>query len=161
MAKTEIVANPGSPQVLIIREFDAPPELLFRAHVEPDLVKQWLGPGKYEMVIDRYEVRDGGRWRFVHRDRDGNEFGFHGVFHGNPSVETGIVQTWEFEGAPGHVSLQTATFERRDGKTVVRDNAVFQSVEARDANVQAGMAEGVYEGHERLDALLAQLAKAR
>jgi uncharacterized protein YndB with AHSA1/START domain len=160
MAKTEIVANPGSPQVLIIREFDAPAELLFRAHVEPDLVKQWLGPGKYEMVIDRYEVRDGGRWRFVHRDTDGNEFGFHGVFHGNPSVETGIVQTWEFEGAPGHVSLQTATFERRDGKTVVRDNAVFQSVEARDANVQAGMAEGVYEGHERLDALLAQLAKA-
>src|SRR5438093_219974 len=82
----------------------------FRAHVEPELVKQWLGPSKYEVVIDRYEVRDGGRWRFVHRDTEGHEFGFRGVFHGTPSVENGIVQTWEFEGAPGHVSLQTATF---------------------------------------------------
>ena len=160
MAKTEIIAKPGSPQVLIIREFDAPPELLFRAHVEPELVKQWLGPSKYEVVIDRYEVRDGGRWRFVHRDTEGHEFGFRGVFHGTPSVENGIVQTWEFEGAPGHVSLQTATFEGRNGRTIVTDNAVFQSVEARDANVDAGMAGGVIEGHARLDALLKKLVKS-
>ena len=80
--------------------------------------------------------------------------------HGTPSVENGIVQTWEFEGAPGHVSLQTATFEGRNGRTVVTDNAVFQSIEARDANIDAGMADGVLEGHARLDALLKKLAKS-
>lgn len=78
------------------------------------------------------------------------------MFHGDPSPD-GIVQTFEFEGAPGHVSMDTATFEERDGKTIVRINSVFQSVQARDAMVDAGMASGMSEGYERLDDLLARL----
>ena len=105
MAKTQIIAKPGMPQIEITREFDAPRELLFRAHTDPKLLVQWLGPRRLTMTIDRFDARDGGTWRYTHRDTDGTEYGFHGVFHGTPSVD-GIVQTFEFEGAPGHVSLK-------------------------------------------------------
>lgn len=160
MATTQIIAEPGIPQILITREFDAPRELLFRAHIDPELLVQWLGPRALTTTVDRLDVRDGGTWRFIHRDADGNEYGFHGVFHGTPSAE-GIVRTFEFEGAPGHVSLETLTFEERGGKTVLRANAVYQSVEDRDAMVESGMEEGVNDGYARLDELIARLAPVR
>jgi uncharacterized protein YndB with AHSA1/START domain len=112
------------------------------------------------MNVDRYEVRDGGRWRYVHRDEDGNVFGFHGVFHGDPTPDQ-MVQTFEFEGAPGHVQLDTARLEERDGRTTIHMNTVFQSVEARDAMMGSGMGEGVAEGFERLDEVLVALAATR
>jgi uncharacterized protein YndB with AHSA1/START domain len=157
MSKTRITAEPGIPQVIIEREFDAPRGLVFRAYTEPELLAQWHGPRNLTMKIDRYEVRDGGTWRYVHIDPDGNEYGFHGVFHGDPSLD-GIVQTFEFEGAPGHVQLETLTFEERNGKTLARTNSVFQSVEARDGMVASGMEYGINEGYERLDELIATLA---
>jgi uncharacterized protein YndB with AHSA1/START domain len=109
------------------------------------------------MRVDRFELRDGGTWRYTHRDADGAEFGFHGVFHGTPSPE-GILQTFEFEGAPGHVSLDSLTFEERGARTLVRIHSVHQSVEARDAMIQSGMEGGLNEGYERLDELIARLA---
>jgi uncharacterized protein YndB with AHSA1/START domain len=157
MGKTQITAEPGTPFLQITREFDAPKELLFRAYTEPDLLVQWLGPRSVTMKVDRYDVRDGGSWRYTHADDEGNEYGFHGVFHGQPSVEAGIVQTFEFEGAPGHVMLEWMTFEERDGKTLLIGNSVAQSVEDRDAMVESGMETGVVEGYERLDELLSRL----
>jgi uncharacterized protein YndB with AHSA1/START domain len=160
MSKTTIVAEPGVPQVIVSREFDAPAELVLRAFVEPDLLVQWLGPRKYVMSVDRYEARDGGRYRYSHRDEAGNEFGFHGVFHGDPRPE-GWVQTFEFEGYPGHVSMDTLTLEEHDGRTVVRTNSLFQSVEDRDGMIAAGMTDGMNEGYDRLDELMAgMLARA-
>jgi uncharacterized protein YndB with AHSA1/START domain len=156
MTELKITAEPGIPQVLTSREFDAPRELVYRAFTEPDLLVRWLGPRRYTMTIDRWDLRDGGTWRYVHADDAGNAFGFHGVFHGEASPD-GIVQTFEFEGAPGNVSMDTATFEEEDGKTIVRTNSVFQSVQARDAMVDAGMADGMSEGYDRLDDLLATL----
>jgi uncharacterized protein YndB with AHSA1/START domain len=157
MAKAQITAEPGVPQILMTREFDAPRDLVFRAHVDPDLLVQWLGPRRLTMTVDCIEPRDGGAWRFVHHDADGHEYGFHGVFHGTPSPD-GIVRTSEFEGFPGHVSLETATFEERDGKTLLRMNAVYQSVEDRDGHLQSGMEEGANESMERLEELVARLA---
>ncbi len=157
MSETKIQAPAGVPFIDVSREFDAPRDLIFRAFTEPDLLVQWLGPAKYEMVIEEYDVRAGGSWRYVHRDDAGNEYRFHGVFHGEPSPE-GFVQTFEFEGAPGHVSLDKLVLEERAGKTVVHTHSVFQSVEARDAMIEHGMAEGMNEGFDRLDALLARQA---
>lgn len=155
--QTQIIAEPGVPQIVILREFDASPALLFRAYTEPDLLAQWLGPHDLTMTLEYLDPRDGGRWRYTHRDAEGNEYGFHGVFHGTPSAADGIVQTFEFDGAPGHVSLETITFETRGGKTLVRTNDVFQSVENRDALIESGMERGVHDSHERLDELLARL----
>jgi uncharacterized protein YndB with AHSA1/START domain len=157
MSATEITVEPGLPFVDVVREFDAPRELVFRAHTDPELLVQWLGPGKYEMIVDRWELRDGGAWRYLHRDGDGNDWGFHGVFHGTPTPDY-MVQTFEFEGAPGHVSLDSLRLEERDGRTIAHVHAVFQSVEARDANVAGGMADGMTEGYRRLDDLIARLA---
>ena len=161
MAKIQLIAEPGMPQIMSTREFAAPRDLLFRAHTEPDLLVQWLGPRRLTMIVERFEVRDGGIWRYIHRDADGTEYGFHGVFHGMPSPDAGIVQTFEYEGAPGHVSLQTLTLEKYDSGTRLRTNSVFQSVADRDAMVQSGMEEGVIDSMERLDELLARLAAAR
>ena len=160
MATTQIIAEPGMPQIVITREFAAPRELLFRAYTDPALLVQWLGPRGLTMTIDRHDARDGGTWRFIHRDADGTEYAFHGVYHGTPSPD-GIVRTFEFEGAPGHVSLETATFEEHDGRTLVRTNAVYQSVEDRDAMIRSGMEEGVNDSMERLEELLARLAPVR
>jgi uncharacterized protein YndB with AHSA1/START domain len=156
MAETEITAGPGMPQIVITREFDAPRDLVFRAYTEPELLAQWLGPRDLTMTIDRYDARDGGTWRYVHTDAQGNEYGFHGVFHGTPSPD-GIVQTFEFEGVPGHVALETITLHERDGKTLVRTVSGFQSVEDRDGAVASGMEQGVRDSDERLDDLLAKL----
>ena len=156
MASTLILAAPGLPFVAIEREFAAPPELLFRAWTEPELLEQWMGPRRLTMRVDVWEVRDGGRWRYASVDTDGTEYGFRGVFHGTPSLD-GITQTFEFEGAPGHVSLDQVTFEARGNRTLVRAHSVHQSVEARDAMVAAGMEGGINEGNERLDELLARL----
>jgi uncharacterized protein YndB with AHSA1/START domain len=157
MSKTQITAEPGTPMIVLSREFDAPRDLLFRAHIDPEMLMQWLGPRRLTMIVDRYDVRDGGAWRYVQHDADGNEYGFRGFFHGTPSVE-GIVQTWEFEGYPSHVSLQTATFEDLGGgKTLLRQVAVFQSVADRDGLIQSGMEEGVYDSMDRLEELFARL----
>jgi len=152
----DITAEPGVPQVITTRTFDAPRNLVYRALTGPDLLVQWLGPRKYTMTIERYDLRDGGTYRYIHADDAGNAYVFHGVFHGDPSLD-GMVQTFEFEGAPGNVSMDTLTLEEHDGKTTVRTNSVYQSVEARDGMVQSGMAEGMNEGYDRLEELLGKL----
>ena len=156
MVKTQIIAEPGMPQIIITREFDAPRDLVFRAHTDPELLAQWLGPRDLTMTVDHYDVRDGGKWRYVSKDAAGSEYGFHGVFHGTPSPD-GIVQTFEFEGVPGHVSLDTLTLQERDGKTLLRSVSSFQSVEDRDAMVASDMERGVRDSGERLEELLAKL----
>lgn len=156
MTEIQVTAEPGVPQIQMSRAFDAPRELVYRAFTDPDLLAQWLGPRRLTMEVDRFDLRDGGTWRYLHKEEDGTAYGFHGVFHGTPSVD-GIVQTFEFEGYPGHVQMDTATFEDRDGETVVHLNSVFQSVEDRDGMLQSGMKEGVSEGFEQLDDLLAKL----
>src|SRR4029079_18108660 len=87
--KTEIVAEPGAQQIVITREFDAPRELVYHAYTDPDLLVQWMGPKRLTMTIERHELRDGGRYRYIHRDENGVEAGFHGVFHGEPSLDGG------------------------------------------------------------------------
>ena len=153
--KTIVTAEPGKQEVFITREFDAPRELVYRAHIDPDLYVQWLGPHGYEMVLDMFEPHSGGRYRYIHKDQNGNEFGFHGVFH--EISEERMIQTFEFEGLPehGHVTLDTLRLESLPGnRTRLTIQSLFQSVEDRDGMVQAGMERGVTEGYERLDKIL-------
>jgi uncharacterized protein YndB with AHSA1/START domain len=156
MSNTQITAEPGIPQIIIEREFDAPRDLVFRAYTDPELIVQWMGPRDLTMKIEEYDVRDGGKWRYISTDADGNEYGFHGVFHGTPSPE-GTVQTFEFEGMPGHVAMDTLTLVERDGRTLVRTVSSFQSVEDRDGMVASGMERGVRDSDERMGELLAKL----
>jgi len=156
MTGIEIVAEPGVPQILITREFAAPPELLFRAHTDPALLSQWLGPKGLDLTVDRLEPRHGGRWAYTQTDARGERFTFHGIYHGTPTPER-IVQTYEFDRQPGVVYLNTITFEARGDRTVLRQNTVFPSVEDRDVYVRGGMDRGVHASMANLDALLEKL----
>lgn len=156
MAKTNIVAEPGKLDIIITHTLDAPRELVFKAYTDPDLLPRWLGPKRLTMTIEKMDVVPGGSWRFVHRDTDGTEYGFHGVIHDVVAPER-IVRTFEFEGVPGHVSLETLILEEQDGKTNLKTIAVFQSVEDRDGMIQSGMESGVNEGIDRLIEVLARV----
>jgi uncharacterized protein YndB with AHSA1/START domain len=152
--ETEITADPRVPLVRITREFDAPPEKVFRAHTDPDLVVRWLGPRRTEMRVDHYDCRTGGSYRYLHIS-DGNEYGFHGCFHEVRPSEL-IVQTFTFEGEPDGVALERLVLEDLgDGRTRLTATSLVDSFEARDAFVASGMEDGVREGYERLDELLA------
>jgi len=156
--KLNVTAEPGKQEVIVTREFDAPRELVFKAHVDPDLYVQWLGPRGYEMVLDTFEPYSGGRYRYIHKDDKGNEFAFHGVFH--EMSEERMIQTFEFEGLPepGHVTLDTMRLESLPGnRTRITIQSLFQSVSDRDGMVQSGMEHGMREGYERLDEVLAKL----
>jgi uncharacterized protein YndB with AHSA1/START domain len=159
LTDTEIIVPAGVPQVIVEREFDAPAELVLRAHLDPGLLARWLGPRELTLTVERYETHHGGTWRYVHREPGGNEYAFHGVFHGEPSA-AGIVQTFEYEGTPGHVKLDTTTFAERDGKTLLRTVSTFQSVDDRDAMVASGMERGLRDSGDRLDTLLATMTSA-
>jgi len=145
--KLNVTAEPGQQVVIITREFDAPRELVYKAHIDPNLYVQWLGPRGYEMVLETFEPRSGGRYRYIHKDADGNEFGFHGVFH--EISEELMIQTFEFEGLPekGHVTLDTMRLEKLPGdRTKLTIQSLFQSVADRDGMVQSGMERGMREG---------------
>ena len=147
-------------ELFIVREFDAPRELVFKAHTDPDLYVQWLGPRELTMALERFEPRAGGSYRYIHKDGEGNEYAFHGVNHEVLAPER-IISTFEFEGLSekGHVILETVRFEAlTGGRTRLTGQSVFQSVEDRDGMIQAGMERGVTEGYERLDALLEKKA---
>jgi len=151
---TEITVDPDVPLVRITREFDAPPAKVFRAHTDPELVVQWLGPRSHDMRIDHYDCRTGGSYRYLHLS-DGNEFGFHGSFHEVRPSEL-IVQTFTFEDEPDGVALEKMHFEDLgDGRTRLVGTSLVDSFDDRDAFVASGMEQGVREGYERLDELLA------
>ncbi|MBA2739922.1 MAG: SRPBCC family protein [Nocardioidaceae bacterium] len=152
--QTEIAADPDVPLVRISRDFDAPPVKVFRAHTDSELVVQWLGPRSHEMRIDHYDGRTGGSYRYVHVS-DGNEFGFHGCFHEVRPSEL-IVQTFTFEGVPDGVALEKMTFtDLGNGRTRLIATSLVDSFGDRDAFIASGMEEGVREGYDRLDELLA------
>ncbi len=153
--ETEIDVDEKVPLVRLTRVFDAPPEKVFRAHVEPELVAQWLGPRRHEMRVDHWDCRTGGSYRYVHSS-DGNEYGFHGCFHEVRPNEV-IVQTFTFEGVPDEVALERLILEDLgDGRTRLVATSLVDSFEGRDAFVASGMEEGIREGYERLDELLAR-----
>jgi len=152
--ETQIAIDPDVPLVRITREFDAPPAKVFRAHTDPELLVQWLGPRSTEMRIAHYDCRTGGSYRYLHSS-DGNEFGFRGCFHEVRPSEL-IVQTFTFEGFPDGVALERLVLtDLGDGRTRLTATSLVDSFEARDAFLASGMEVGVREGYERLDELLA------
>jgi uncharacterized protein YndB with AHSA1/START domain len=166
--KSIITTDPGQLTIFISREFDAPPEVVFKAFIDPKLYVQWIGPRGLSTTIQKFEAKNGGSWRFTQKDSNGNEFAFHGVFHEvtAPKLSAGltgrIIQTFEFEGLPetGHVILDTTKFESLPiDRTRMLSQSVFQSVEDRDGMLESGMEQGVDEGYERLDELLEKVQK--
>ncbi len=158
MTKLNLVAEPGKQEIVITRVFDAPRDLAFKAANDPKLIPRWWGPKRYTTTVDKMDVRPGGVWRFIQRDAKGNQFAFYGVYHAIVAPER-LVYTFEFEGMPGHVLLETATYEEQGEKTKLTVKDVFQSVEDRDGMLNSGMEEGAAETMDRFAELLKELRK--
>ncbi|WP_026930042.1 SRPBCC family protein [Glycomyces tenuis] len=157
--ETSIEADPKVPTIEIVREFDAAPERVFRAHTDPELYAQWIGPRSVTTRITKWEPRTGGEWAFAN-DRDGEEVAaFYGSFH---EVRPGerIVWTFTYEGEPDGVALETLTFEALEGgRTRLRTLSVVEDFQTRDGILASGMDVGVNEGYEKLEDLLAKGAE--
>lgn len=152
----KITGAPGTQNIEMTREFNATREQLLAAHMDPDLYSKWVGPDDYEMTINQFEPHHGGGYSFTHRNPEGTEFSFRGVFHGDPTVE-GFSQTFEYLGTPGDVFFERFWFEDLgNGRTLLRGVSTAGSEAARDAMMEA-MVDGVRDGYEKLDALLASL----
>ena len=156
MNETHFTVEPGNHAITVTRLFDAPRELVYKAYTDPQLLPQWWGPRRYTTVVDKMEVRQGGIWRYVQHDSAGNEEAFHGVYHAAIAPER-LVYTFEYEGLPGHIALETVTLADQAGKTLVTDLMVFQSVADRDGMYQSGMAEGTTELLDRIAELLVRV----
>lgn len=155
---TTYAIPPGKPELTITRVFNAPRDLVWKAMTDPALVPRWWGREGSPVVVDKMDVRVGGEWRFIDHAPDGSQVGFRGVYREITPPER-IVQTFEYEGMPGHVSLETMTLEDHGAKTRFTVRSVFDSVEDRDGMVASGMEEGATETYNRLEALLQELQR--
>ncbi|HKE66961.1 MAG TPA: SRPBCC family protein [Micromonosporaceae bacterium] len=152
ITEAAIEADPRLPLIRITRDFAATPEKLLRAHTDPELFAQWVGPDGMTTRIEHWDARTGGSWRYV-AGREGSEYGFHGCFHDVRPDR--IVQTFTYEGDPDAVALETLWFEDLgDGRTRLRAQSLVDSFESRDAFLRSGMEVGVNEGYAKLDRML-------
>ena len=149
------ISKPGDREIRTERVFDAPRDAVWRAYTEPELIKQWWGRGN-RLVIERFELERGGHWRFVEHGPDGVH-GFEGRFR-EITPRDRIVMTFEWDGMPAHVIIETANFEDLgDGRTRVVSTSLFHTAEERDGMLASGMEQGLNESYAALDRLLAML----
>jgi len=155
MGTTATITTPQDREIRVERIFDAPRDRVFAAFTDPALIPEWWGPYDTTTIVDQMDVRPGGLWRFIAQDCDGRETAFRGVYREVTPPER-IVQSWEWEGLPGHVSIETAEFEDLGDKTRMIGTTLFHTTEERDGMLNSGMEKGMNETYERLDALLAR-----
>lgn len=150
---TRIDADPNVPIIRISRDFRATPEQLMRAHTDPELFQQWIGPASMRTRIDHWDARTGGSYRFV-SIADGTEFGFYGCFH--EVRPDRIVQTFTFANEPDGVALEKLWWEELgQGRTRLHTQSLVDSFEGRDAWLRTDMEVGVDEGYAKLERMLA------
>jgi uncharacterized protein YndB with AHSA1/START domain len=143
------VTLPSDREIVLTRVFDAPRALVFEAYTTPEHLRHWWGPRGHTLPICEMDFRPGGRYRMVSRDPDGNEFAFRGEYREIVPPER-LVQTFEFEGMPGHIAVETLTMAEKDGRTTVTTRSVYDSPQDRDAVLQSGMERGAAETLDRL-----------
>jgi uncharacterized protein YndB with AHSA1/START domain len=153
---TATVTTPTDREIHIERIFDAPRDKVFAAFTNPELIPEWWGPRDTTTIVDEMDVRPGGSWRFVGRSADGSETAFRGTYREITAPER-IVQTFEWEGMPGHVAVETAVFEDLGDRTRLVATSLFHTTEERDGMLHSGMEGGMNETYDRLDEVLARL----
>lgn len=154
--KSLTVTLPSDREIVMTRVFHAPRRLVFEAHTKREHLERWWGPQGFTLLVCDIDLRVGGAYRFVQRGPDGGEYAFRGVYRELMPPER-MVQTFEFEGMPGHIALQTLTFLEHGGKTTLTTNILCDSVEDRDGMLQSGMEDGAGESLDRLEDLLRTL----
>lgn len=155
--KSQMVIDREKREIQMTRVFNAPRDLVFQVSLDPNLIPQWWGPRRYTTTVDHMDARPGGTWRFVQYAEDGGEHAFHGTYREIVPPER-LVQTFEYEGMPGHEILEIYTFEDLNGQTKVTVRDIFQTLEDLEGMAQSGMEEGAVETNDRLEELLERIA---
>ena len=158
MSKLEIEIPPDEPVVIFRRVIRAAPELVFRMCTEPEHLRRWWGPRHLDLVVCEIDLRVGGRYRFVHRAPDGQEFGFFGKYRVIEPPHR-LVQTFVYEGTPDNKAVDTFTFEPVAAGTLIACRTVHSSIAARDAHVASGMEDGLTDSYQRLADLAASVQR--
>jgi uncharacterized protein YndB with AHSA1/START domain len=146
------VTTPSDREIRTERIFNAPRDRVWQAFTDPAQVAQWWGRGN-KLVIERMEVERGGHWRFVEHGPEGIS-GFEGRYR-EVTPKDRISQTFEWDGMPGHVIVETVTFEDLGERTRIVTNSLFHTTEDRDGMLNSGMEQGMNESYAALDRLLA------
>jgi uncharacterized protein YndB with AHSA1/START domain len=152
---TTMLTTPSDREISSVRIFGASRERVFAAYTDPELIPEWWGPRRMTTTVDQMDVKPGGAWRFINREPDGEEIGFRGIYREVTSPKR-LVQTFEWDGMPGHVIVETATFEDLGGRTKVSTTSLFHTAEERDGMLALGMERGLTESHDRMAELLAR-----
>lgn len=156
-SKQMTLTTPTDLEIVMTRTFDAPRDLVFEAHTSCEHMRNWWGPRKYEFASCEVDFREGGSWRIVHRGPDGDdEYGFRGEYREIVRPER-IVWTFEYEGWPGTVAVETLTLQEHDGKTTLTASSIWDSVEERDVMLNSGAESGAAESWDRLAEYVAGL----
>lgn len=158
METTEVKAPRGKQEIIVIRTYDAPRELVYKIVTDPKLVPEWWGPRSLTTTVEKMELRWGGQWKFLQRDPQGKSYIFHGVYHTVKSPEL-LVYTMEWDGMPDHILLNIDRFDERDGKTIYTSSSIFETVEDRDGMLQSDMEDGIKAITERIAELLIRYNK--
>jgi uncharacterized protein YndB with AHSA1/START domain len=159
MSKNNLVVEREQLAFTMSRVFDAPREIVWKVCTDPELVPRWWGPRRFTTFVDEMEVKVGGRWRYIQKDAEGNEFAFNGVYKEVMPPER-LTYTFEFEPMAGHISTETITFEELPGgKTKITTRTTFESLEDLEGMLQSGMESGAEETWDRLEELLAEAMK--
>jgi uncharacterized protein YndB with AHSA1/START domain len=158
-ARPTTVTTPSDREIVSERVFDAPRDRVYAACTDPELIPQWWGPRAGTTTVDQMDVRPGGAWRYVCRVADGTETAFRGTYREITPPER-IVYTFEWEGMPGHVLIETIELADLGDRTKLTIVSLFHTREERDGMLASGMEHGMNESHERLDELLARGASA-
>ena len=154
-ARTATVTTPGEREIRIERVFDAPRDVVFATYTDPELIPEWWGPRSTTATVEQMDLRTGGDWRFSVTSDDGTVTAFRGTYREVAPPER-IVQTFEWLGMPGYISLETAVFEDLGDRTRVITTSVFHTPEERDGMIASGMEGGMQETYQRLDEVLAR-----
>src|SRR5437868_5720111 len=150
--KTKINAEDGKQDLVIIREFDLPLELLFKAYEEPEFVEQWMGT-----KVLKLESKKHGSYQFETSDPKGNKHGFNGVIHEFIPNQK-ITRTFEMESAPFGPQLEFLEFEKlTDDTSKLTMQVIYRSVTVRDQILKLPFAQGINMAHKRLEDIVNKL----
>ncbi len=144
----------GDTQIEGVRLFSAPPERVFDAHVQPDLVKQWmLGPPGWKMPICDYDARVGGSFKVAWANPDGEKFSMSGEFLAldRPHRIEHVERFHMAETTPdAHI---VTTFTPEGSGTRMHMVITYPDRAARDAVLASDMAQGMEDSYTRLEAM--------
>lgn len=154
---TAVLTLPSDTEILMVREFDAPKHLVWKAYTTPELIKRWWGGKRGNVTIAEVDLRVGGAWRYVLVAEGGFEVAFHGEFQEIVPYDR-LVNTEIYEGAPeAGAAIVTVTLEEHDGRTTMSSLTRVDTKEVRDAIIDSGMEGGAQEGFDILELIAIEL----